>query len=472
MSVKQLLLLLSLWGYFIHGAEACTIFSGKDKKGQTWAGNNEDNLFSFDVCMNTTAATDTTFGFVFFTNSANPDEYIQGGVNEAGLFYDGNAVPPSVYSDYDKKLDFPGGHRAMIRYMLGTCKTVQEVMQLFTKYRLPGTESGQLHFADSFGNLGIIVSDSMWISKTDYQVSTNYNLCHPGHDGVTCWRYPIAERMLQANEPGQESFRAICDSTSQKELGCTIYSNIHNLNTGDLWLYYAGDYERPFKTNLNTLLKKGNSTYPLYTLFESTPVVSVYTTYLEKGIAEGMKILNAFSLTGQRKNEIGRILFSGIIVRKHDFSSQPFLATLMLPGQRTDELVEVMSGLALFCTGKKEDAMELLRNYTSTFPEGKMVELANIYLNQFQGIFDPEANVSFELKGYETAKYVFVDGLEEPNFTCFLVRQNGKWVGSFHLEPGEYSYTFFVDGKRITDPGNPDVVKSDGISCSRLVIKK
>ena len=111
----------------------------------------------------------------------------------------------------------------------------------------------------------------MWITQANYQISTNYNLCHPNKDNVNCWRYPIAERILNSREISLETFREICDSTSQKKW--TNYSNIQNLNTGDIWLYYAMNFSRPYKTNLKELLKKGNSSFYMYELFKDDPLV-------------------------------------------------------------------------------------------------------------------------------------------------------------------------------------------------------
>lgn len=233
--------------------QACTIFSATDKKGQVWTGNNEDSPFTFGTYINLVKGTDSTFGYAFFTYEGNND-FIQGAINEAGLFFDGNAVPFSEYKDYEKKKDFPGGKLSMMEYILKKCKTVQEVFALFKIYRLPGNETGQLHFADKYGNLGIIVADSMWVTKANYQVSTNYNVCHPNKDGKTCWRFPIAERILKSKEASFETFREICDSTSQKTTIATIYSNIHNLTTGDIWFFFALDYQNPYKTFMTYLL--------------------------------------------------------------------------------------------------------------------------------------------------------------------------------------------------------------------------
>ncbi len=267
---KKYLFLITLF-IRIATSQACTIFSAKDKSGNIWTGNNEDGVFNLSSYINVVAPTENTFGYFYFTNSNNPNEFPQGGVNDAGLFYDGNAVSKSAYKDFDKKKDFPNGSNAMMFYILKKCKTVQEVFNLFKVYRLQGLEVSQLHFADKYGSFGIIVADSMWITKVDYQISTNYNLGHPNKDNVKCWRYPIAERIIKSQEIGLETFRDICDFTSQKKW--TNYSNIQNLNTGDIWFYYAMNYSRPYKTNIKEFVKGGNRSFYIYELFKNDLLV-------------------------------------------------------------------------------------------------------------------------------------------------------------------------------------------------------
>jgi hypothetical protein len=175
----------------------------------------------------------------------------------------------------------------MMFEILKKCQTVHEVFKLFKAYRLQGLDVSQFHFADKYGNLGIIVSDSMWITKANYQVSTNYNLCHTNKDNVKCERYPIAERILNSKEVGLETFREICDSTSQKKW--TNYSNIQNLNTGDIWFYYVQNFSRPFKTNIKELLKNGTTSFYLYELFKDDLLV--------KQILQSKETENQFFLT-------------------------------------------------------------------------------------------------------------------------------------------------------------------------------
>jgi hypothetical protein len=275
-------------------SDACTIFSAKDKNGNVWTGNNEDGIFTISTCVNIVASTKSTFGYIYFTGSNNQKEFPQGGLNDAGLFYDGNSVPKSEYKDFEIKKDYPEGINEMIFEILRKCQTVQEVFKLFKEYRLQGLEVSQFHFADKYGNFGIINSDSMWITKADFQISTNFNLCHHNKDNVKCWRYPIAERILKSREAGLESFREICDSTSQKKW--TIYSNIQNLNTGDIWFYYAQNFSRPYKTSIKELLKNGNRSFYMLELFKDDPLVKQMLLTKESGDQFSIIIISLFCL--------------------------------------------------------------------------------------------------------------------------------------------------------------------------------
>jgi hypothetical protein len=457
-------ILLSLW---LVNLEGCTIFSGKDKKGHTFAGNNEDFYFTFNTYLNIVKASDSTFGYIYFSYF-NPGGNPQGGVNEAGLFFDGSTVRPSVYKDFDRKKAFPGSSGSLLHHILKKCKTVQEVFLLLKEFRLPGLEAAQLHFADKYGNFGIVVADSMWITKSNFQVSTNYNLCHPDKDGIACWRFPIAESILKRSEPSFEVFREICDSTSRKTRISTVYSNIHDLTTGEIWFYYGMDYKNPYKTNLTELLKKGTTSFFLHDLFASEPLVGVYKTYLSNGADISLKELNGYSLTTARKNEILRLLSSDLIYFNRDFNSYPFLMTFNQAQNNPDEFNLVLSAVSLFCISKEDEAYDVLKRFTTQNPNSI---LARDILNQMQGKFDAAANARFVLKGHPDSKYVFVDGISISPIFNFMVKDGDNWAGNFRLPPGEYHYSFSADGLRVLDQDNSDIITDGGVEYNRIYIR-
>jgi hypothetical protein len=466
MKLRKILQLTLMLATVSAAADACTIFSGKDNNGHVWAGNNEDMVFTFNSYLNLVASSDTTLGYMYHSYFS-PDGTVQGGVNEAGLFFDGNAVRPSAYKDYEKKKDFPGGSRLLFHHVLKTCKTVHEVFALFNEYRLSGLEAAQIHLADKFGNLGIIVADSMWITNAPCQISTNYNLCHNNKDGIDCWRFPIAERMLNTHEPGLDVFNEICDSTSRKTRYSTLYSTVHDLTTGEIWFFYGMDYHKKYKTSLNELLKNGSRSFFLYELFIEEPLVDIYKTYLTNGADEALARLNSFQLTSGRSNEILRLLVSDLIYFNRDFRSYPFLATLIRSQNKPDEFNLVLNAIALFCTGQKNDAIDMLKNYSMANPDNTAV---NEFLNRMLGIMDENANARFELKGYANAQHVFVNGISISPIYNFLVKNGDTWTGSFVLPAGAYQYNFSVDGTNVTDPENSETVTIGNILYNKMLV--
>ena len=464
---KLILLTLILTAKFIN-VDAYTIFCAKDKNGHVWTGNNEDQLFNFRSYVNVIASTDTTLGYVCFTNSSKSNEFIQGGINEAGLFYDGNAVPYSEYKEFNKKKAFPGSERSMMEYILRKCKSVQDVLEIFKIYRLPGTETSQMHFADKNGGFAIVNADSMWITNANYQISTNYNVCHVNKDNINCWRFPITESLLNSREINYETFKIICDSTSQRESSGTIYSNIHDLTTGEIWLFYGMDYEHPYKTNLKEFLSKGTHSFYMRELFSSTPLVSTYNNYLSEGAKTGLAKLESYNLPTNKKKVILRQMSNDLIVFNHDFKSYQFLSTLVSLSGNTDTMLSVFNAFALFCLEKHVEAKIILENVLNGSPNDP---LFNNMLKQMNGLFNKKSNSKFELKGFVDAKSVYVEGLNDPSIEYFLIKKGDKWLGKFNLPPDEYHYYFLVDGIVVADPTNSNKIIEDGKTYSKLVIK-
>jgi hypothetical protein len=312
---------------------SCTIFCAKDSHGHVWTGNNEDARFSLGTKANVVTKTDSTLGFIWYNYENN--RYAQGGINEAGLFYDLNAVPPSDIKNVDQKTTFPGVNiEDFYLYLLGHCKTVPEVIEFYSKYKMPWMTTAQMNVADKQGNLGIINADSAWILNANYSISTNYNLSHPDRDNITCWRYPIADEILLESEPNFETFTKICDATSQRKIFNTIFSSICNLNTGELWFYYAWDYENPHKTTLQELLAMGDTVLMMRDWFPERKLVKAYHSYIKydfntaSGVldeiddpqmrADMLKLLSIDMLAGSTKDRATNELVAQIIDASND----------------------------------------------------------------------------------------------------------------------------------------------------------
>ncbi len=329
---------------------SCTIFCAKDSHGHVWVGNNEDAVFRFGTKINISQKTDKSLAYIYFDYAYNP--FPQGGVNEAGLFYDFNSVPVSPIKDVDKKIEYPGSNIDFLFHVLGQCETVHEVIEFYERYKMPWMKGAQMNVADKMGNMGIIVADSAWVTKKSYQVSTNYNLCHPDKDNKVCWRYPIADGLLQSSEPNLELITKICDSTHQRNIIRTVFSNVHNLNTGEMWLYYAEDYKNPYVTTFDKLLNSGETVLIMRDLFPEQPVVKAYNAYNKSGFSESLSELNSItdSIILERKIEL---LSIGTLYQAKRFNADDQLISQVIQSSNSPMLLRAISKKRLSRSNKK-----------------------------------------------------------------------------------------------------------------------
>lgn len=447
---------------------ACTIFSAKDKKGQVWAGNNEDYFFTFKNLINIVPPKTDCFGYVYLTyNGAG--ESMQGGVNEKGLFFDFNSVSYTKRKEKSSTQEhFPGGNEKMFEYIMEHLTTVQEVIDLYKKYEVWGIEYGQLHLADKYGNLGIIVADSMWITSNNYLASTNYNLCHADHDGDDCFRMPIAERLLKNNEPSLDLFTQICDSTHQfysSGVG-TIYSNIHNLTTGEIWFYFGQDYTKAYKTTIQELLRLGKTSIYICDLFKEQPIVKAYAAAKNKKPEDAIEIMNTIADSTNRAEKM-RLLVTSLLDMDADFDSYPIFEYYMKTGIWEAKDFRV-NAIALYCKGEKEKALESIAEGVKKYPEDESFVILKAMLN---GKFPANTNYRLELKEFEDAKYVLLEDFSYYKLNGLMIKEGDKWVCGYELIPDDFFFSFIVDGKEVLS-SQFGTSSYNGIPCNHVVIKK
>lgn len=260
-SLSFLLFLLS----FSSGVYACTIVSAVDADGQVWNMNNEDGPLGVANFMRVFPRTDTTrYGFyslAYLSPDMAAGGSIQGGMNEAGLTFDFNAMRNVAFAMGDRK-SFPAGNRGILPHILGNFTTVEEVVEFFNTYWFEnGFTSAQMHVADRSGTFAIISASGVMVSEEGKPlVSTNFDICGK-EDGSTCWRYPLAVQLLEENEIGLETMQRIASETSVDGQGHTLYTNIQNLTTGDIWFTSRHSSEQTVRINIKELLARGARTY-------------------------------------------------------------------------------------------------------------------------------------------------------------------------------------------------------------------
>lgn len=294
---------------------ACTVVSAVAADGQVWNANNEDGPFGVANFINVFPKSgDANYGFYtlsYFSPELGSGRSIQGGTNEAGLTFDFNAIDLVEDFDLKGKKAFPGGDDAVLPFILGNMSSVQEVMDFFSTYWFEiGFRTAQMHVADREGRFAIISASGMkLVEKGEPLVSTNFDVCG-NEDGSSCWRYPLATSKLSSSSINLMTMISICLETAQKN-GATMYSNVQNLTTGDIWFFSKHDPNTIVQTNISEMLQKGKKSYTFSDLKSLREVRETYNPIKSVGIdlADSVKV----RYTGQYYNS-----YTGkILVRKH-----------------------------------------------------------------------------------------------------------------------------------------------------------
>ena len=260
--------------------DACTIVSAIDRNGNVWNLNNEDGPYGVANFINVFPKSGVA-KYGYYTLSYLSPEFgkggnIQGGTNEAGLTFDFNAI--DVVKNYDPttKRKFPEGDDAILPHILANMNSVEEVINFFKIYWFQnGFRSAQMHVADRTGRFAIISASGVKLMPKGLPlVSTNFDICRK-EDSSKCWRYPIAMSKINQSEVGLMVMLSIGLETAQKN-GSTMYTNIQNLTTGDIWFFSQHDPNNFVTINITNLLLKGSKSY---TFNDLKSLVEIRPTY-------------------------------------------------------------------------------------------------------------------------------------------------------------------------------------------------
>ncbi len=251
-------------------AYACTAFMMSDGE-VVLVGNNEDSKIPYTRVWFIPAENDR-FGRVYFGyDNWSP----QGGMNDQGLFFDYFSVPKVELKKSRDNPPFPG---PFTDTMMAKCATVDDVLEMLSKYYIQWNPKIQMFVVDKTGISAVIEGDAVVQNCDAYQVVTNFRLSRIPEDkrpcswsAWSCSRYKKAEKMLlKTDTPAVAHFRDILKATHRSSynlIGSTQYSNIYDLTNGLVYLYYLNDFDNRIVFNLSDELKKGRHYFDLPPLF-------------------------------------------------------------------------------------------------------------------------------------------------------------------------------------------------------------
>ena len=244
---------------------ACLILFITD--GETVLVGNHEDLYAKDAEVTFIPATRKNFGMLYFDFAS--EKTAQGGMNTAGLFFDGTRTPFAPYNDNDLKEDC---NCYIWKKILEECATVDEAVSYVQKYKIPEMEDVHILFADKKGNSAVIgvYDGKLQIHKRqgNHQLLTNFNITNPSYgDEPVCKRFETTEKMLGVDSSVTiDNVEKILAKTHQDAL--TVYSNIYNLTSGEVYVYNHADFTKKVKLNLLNELRKGKHAVRIDVLFK------------------------------------------------------------------------------------------------------------------------------------------------------------------------------------------------------------
>ena len=247
------------------GPFGCTIVMAA-RDGLVLAGNNEDRNHPKTI-VNFIPASGNYYGRVVF---GYDDAFVQGGMNDQGLFVDGNALRPTGWRPEPGKPTFRG---MIMMVILATCSTCEDVRAFFEKSNFPVLDRARLPVADRTAASMVVEYGRGRVqfvkSDTWYQIATNFVMSGVKNGNYPCWRYRAADEILSgAKELSVELIRNVLEKTHQEGGSLTVYSNIYDLRQGKIYVYNLRDFENVVVLNLAEELKKGQRRLDLPSLFK------------------------------------------------------------------------------------------------------------------------------------------------------------------------------------------------------------
>jgi uncharacterized protein (TIGR03435 family) len=304
------------------GVLACTAFCASGGAGQVLVGNNEDwNNPHTKIWF--VPAKPGSFGRVYV---GFDDLRPQGGMNEHGLWFDGFAAPPmSAASE-----DLPTFSGNIVDAAMAECRSVEEVVRLFSRYNRNFLAEGILMFADASGDAVSIERNAMVRKTRRHFVQTNFHQSRShGQRGKD--RFDTAASLLEAagDAVSIDLFRRILAATHQTGGAPTLYSNIYDLRSRTMHLYYFHDFDRVVTFRLADELKKGGRVLDIPALFPKNTAAETFAA--RRANEDGPKgrtfatvalvlfcvvaILSGYGLArGNRRFRVGFAMLAGIPV--------------------------------------------------------------------------------------------------------------------------------------------------------------
>ncbi|WP_461056224.1 C45 family peptidase [Spirosoma arcticum] len=236
--------------------------------GRTYLGNNEDSWrIGAKIWFEKALVGKLGALYVGYANLSP-----QGGMNQAGLAFDGLTIhPQKVKIDPTRKT--VTNFSAFIKHIMQTCRTVDDVRHYAIQFNRQGMREGELLFADKSGRYLVMEPDTMIIGNDKNYIIANFCPSITSEKEKLGWgRYRRGREYISNHQSGI-NFNyclALVDTMHEcrPKLGDgTMYSSIADLQNCEFTLYFYHDYKHELKFNLEEELFKGDHVLDMVSLF-------------------------------------------------------------------------------------------------------------------------------------------------------------------------------------------------------------
>lgn len=259
-------------------AKACSIFYYVDSiTGNIYIGNNEDFWNDVHAYIQVNPRKKHELARIWY----GWNKFAQGGINEAGLFFDGAATPEQI---------LPNGYtnpknRNLGDEILAKCRTVEAAIAYLETEKI-ALNNGHLFFGDKTG-YAVIVE---WVNgvqhiipiKNNKLIATNYLLTEPTAGNFPCPRFTAIDSYLENLNPQEDSLNLnvvgqalgkavqLPQADENGRIGGTLYSTFINLTDLQFILVYQLDNTKILHLDLTkTFAEKRKQRLKLEQLFSS-----------------------------------------------------------------------------------------------------------------------------------------------------------------------------------------------------------
>ena len=294
--------------------------------GKTWFLNNEDN-WRLGSRLWFEPGKNGEMGAAYFGYS---DGFPQGGMNEAGLAFDGLAIYRKDIVNTGKKPAI-GDRASFVRKIMTTCKTVDEVARVANNYFRAGLNAGIFFFTDKQGNYAVMEPDTVILGNDPNYVIANYCPSTTSEeDRLKFQRYAKGKAFLGKtfDSVSQSLFRRALDTmhVCRSKIGDgTLHSYIADLSAGTIELFFYHDYTQSLLFNLHDELAKGPHTYDIASLFpgnkEYGKLLEYKTVYNDKRVA--------LLVSGAGFVFLILLVWNGIVLIRRKSESKSFTWTML-----------------------------------------------------------------------------------------------------------------------------------------------